>query len=391
LLVDDNVSTFSPGGGIERVWVEVLRRLRFERTVKVVIASRTGRLDGFGDLVFRMPAHNRKTFDWWSRDLELENLASGIRPDVFSSTYYSLCPGVPNVNILHDLIPEVLGFDEESLGWLQRKLNLLGSDGLLAVSQATLNLYRERYVGAGQVLRQQSLGVDREVFFPKPEADILRLLGCMGLSRGDYIVVVGRTDGYKNGAIATELLRRGLVDYDIVFVGGGTPHRSRVEQVSNRRILRLSLSDSDLATLVSGSLCLLHPSRKEGFGLPVLEALACGTPVICADEPALREASMGLGHHIDVTSVRMLSHAVDEVSREGWQCLIRKEGPERAENYSWDKFVSSFLDLVRETVLETPRNGLAAIAQARHGQSEVLRRLGLGAPIPPQGQRGYTP
>src|SRR3979409_326039 len=78
------------------------------------------------------------------------------------------------------------------------------------------------------------------------------------------------------------------------------------------RVIRTgSLSDVDLGSVVAGAAALALPSRDEGFGLPVLEALACSVPVVCSDIPALREVAGGHARHVPVGDVDALGAALE--------------------------------------------------------------------------------
>jgi glycosyltransferase involved in cell wall biosynthesis len=128
------------------------------------------------------------------------------------------------------------------------------------------------------------LGVDPAWFTARPPSEALAKR--LGLPR-KYLLFVGAAGPRK---ALDWLLKAHEVTPDLpplVLVGPG--HQSVADRV---RVLGY-LSDVDLRSVVAGASALVLPSRDEGFGLPVLEAMACDVPVVCSDVPALREVSGG--------------------------------------------------------------------------------------------------
>ena len=107
-----------------------------------------------------------------------------------------------------------------------------------------------------------------------------------------YFLYVGMFEARKNVAAvigAWSAIHLG-VDVDLVLAG---PHREELPIAPQRPglVLRGEVPESELASLYSGAIALVYPSHYEGFGLPVLEAMQCGTPVIVSREPALMETA----------------------------------------------------------------------------------------------------
>jgi glycosyltransferase involved in cell wall biosynthesis len=209
------------------------------------------------------------------------------RVDVFHSPWIDgalLRPRLPMVVTLHDLVP------------LKRPGQYLRS-GLkfrmryLAVERATRLIVPTRAV-AGDATELLDVTGDRidvigeaadPAFSPRSEAEVAATRERYGLP-DDYLVWVGglrHPDPRKRVAALADATRT----LPLVLVGDPGQWAKELPDV----ILTGAVDDDDLAAIYTGARALVFPSDEEGFGLPTVEALACGTPVIACDIPALRE------------------------------------------------------------------------------------------------------
>jgi glycosyltransferase involved in cell wall biosynthesis len=134
-----------------------------------------------------------------------------------------------------------------------------------------------------------------ERFRPAAADEVARMRTALSLS-DDYVVMVGWADPRKDAgtAVAAHLAVVDEIPHDLVLIGSGHPTFAPVRLPDAPRVRTIGHpSDDDLVALLTGARLLLYPSRYEGFGLPPLEAMSCGTPAIVSDIPALRESTAG--------------------------------------------------------------------------------------------------
>ncbi|MFZ0751992.1 MAG: glycosyltransferase family 1 protein, partial [Pyrinomonadaceae bacterium] len=113
------------------------------------------------------------------------------------------------------------------------------------------------------------------------------------------------------------------------------------------------VADEDLAALYSGALGFIFPSLYEGFGLPPLEAMACGTPVISSDATALPEVVGGAGLMVKPTDEDALCEAMLNLLNDSrLRQELRRKGLERASEFSWQRCAAETVNVYRTAVSE---------------------------------------
>jgi glycosyltransferase involved in cell wall biosynthesis len=146
-------------------------------------------------------------------------------------------------------------------------------------------------------------------------------------AEGDYVLAVGTLEPRKNLAVAQEAARRLAVPLRVV----GAPGWGGVQ--ADGWLGRVS--DDELARLYRGARCLVYPSLYEGFGIPVLEAMACGTPVVTSAGGAPEEVAGGAAVLVDPRDPDAIAAGIE-------QALFRRDeliprGVERAGQFTWER------------------------------------------------------
>jgi alpha-1,3-rhamnosyl/mannosyltransferase len=123
---------------------------------------------------------------------------------------------------------------------------------------------------------------------------------------------------------------------------------SGAESLEDPTIYKLGfVPDAHLPLLYQGAEAFILPSLAEGFGLPILEAMACGTPVICSDTTALPEIAGGAARLVPPLEIEAWKEAIDSVLSDNVarQCM-RSDGLKQAARFSWSRTA----EIVRSTL-----------------------------------------
>lgn len=382
-VVFDDVFFCMGNSGIARYWSSVLTEwkvLAEQAGVKITVISRTGTFDDFGFDVIPFPASDwNDPFHALDREL-VQRVLDDVRGDVYVPSYSRFALRTPTLNLVYDLIPEVFRFDTDGPQWLERKLALAASDRYVAISQNTATDFRRFYPGTSTLDSAIAYpGVDQSVFQRKSATQVAQFKQEFGL-HNDYVVVPGTRYGannYKNaGRIFDEVAARLLTDTHIVVTGGEGLRTEEILACQGARVSlsRLELDDEQLATAYSGAIATIYPSHYEGFGLPALESLACGTPVITNAGSSFPETVGDLGVFFDNDRLGDIARQI-ELAREPHRIAgVMDQGPVWAQQFRWE----SAARVVLESAVTCARNGLTRSPEVQslieNYQAQAIRR-----------------
>ncbi len=157
-----------------------------------------------------------------------------------------------------------------------------------------------------------------------------------------YMLCVSNRKTHKNEFRTVAAFAKAAIDPEIrlVFTGEPTPTLTKwieQQQVASRIVFLGVVAEEQLPALYRGAESLIFASLYEGFGLPVLEAMACGTPVLTSNVTAMPETAGGAALLVNPTSIDQLSQAITQIV--GDRCLraqLREKGLRRAAHFQWE-------------------------------------------------------
>ncbi len=176
----------------------------------------------------------------------------------------------------------------------------------------------------------------------------------------DYLLYLGSNKPHKNLVRLVEAWRivvaSGVQAADVPLVIAGAwdarypEARQRVDTLglADRVLFLGPVADADLPALYAGARAFVFPSLYEGFGLPVLEAMACGAPVICADGSSLPEVAGEAALLVDARDVEALATAIRRVLADADLAgELRRRGVQQAARFSWAQTAQRTLEVYR--------------------------------------------
>jgi glycosyltransferase involved in cell wall biosynthesis len=206
-------------------------------------------------------------------------------------------------------------------------------------------------------------GID-PIFAPQGEAEVAARLAPLDLRPGSYLLFLGTIEPRKNLTRLLQAVESAGSDVGVLVLAGGhgwnnAPIRDAIARLARAgRVRALGYVPDDLRPpLLAGARAFVYPSLYEGFGLPPLEAMACGAPVVTSNVSSLPEVVGDAGLYVDPTDVPALAEALIRIwGDDALRADLRARGLARAAEFSWDRTARLTLDVYRAVLEETPRS-----------------------------------
>lgn len=232
------------------------------------------------------------------------------------------------------------------------------SSRIITISESSKREIMEHYQVPENKITIINPAVDHMTFKPQSKTASQTITKKYQISR-PYILSVCTLEPRKNliGVLkAFELLPEGIKGtHSLVLVGGkgwlDGELEAKYEQLAKKyNLVRTGyVPDEDLPALYSGASVFVYPSFYEGFGMPPLEAMACGVPVITSDNTSLPEVVGDAGIMVKAEDIQQLAIEIERVlSDKRLSSVLRKRGLNQAKKFSWDKSALKLTDTVKK-------------------------------------------
>jgi len=361
IFYDGYIFTEQKYGGVNRIFIEIPDRVasidssvllylfRFPNSFKKnwILKRQYFMIPKIGGILRRMDT------------LSLPKIVKRFNPDIYHTTYYRIPQNlrakkvVTVYDTIHEKFPAYFGNAERFLK--RKKDSIENADKVITISESTKNDVLQYYrVAAHKVC--VTYPAASSFFKEASEAEKKNLKQKYMLSK-PFVLYVGQRNGYKN---FITLLRAYSVwkrnkEFDLICIDGDKRwNRDESEIVDNSGLnssvrLFVNVSDQDLRVFYSLAMVFVYPSLYEGFGIPILESMACGTSVIVANVASMPEVVGDTGLYFDPHSKEELLGALDKIAGDS---TLRKEliskGLNRIKFFSWEKTALETYNVYKE-------------------------------------------
>ena len=328
--------------------------MRYERGLRMPTHSAAGALQtaGYGLLRRLLPnprrikrAVEQARFAWIERQIRRQDYLYH-EPNILPLPYAG-----PTIITLHDLScfdhPETHPAERVEIMHRELPPAIERVDHIIVISEATRRAVAQRF-GVPDSRMTVTLLAAHPNFTPRPAASLQAALAKLDLQPGGYLLSVGTLEPRKNlttlfqaySALPDSLRQR----YPLAVVGMPGWHTdqlmSSARQLVERGELRFLgyVDDAVLPLLYAGAAAFAYPSRYEGFGLPPLEAMASGVPVLVSDVTSLPEVVGDAGVRVGPDDVDAMRDGLRRLLEDrDYAAQLAQQGLARAQGFSWEK------------------------------------------------------
>lgn len=336
-------------GGISRYFVELIRHMPSSVDARVFSGLHVNAyLAEIGSIGLKVPCipHTGKIRQRCNAVAQVGILSLGGY-QVIHQTYYGPLFTPRKVrrvltvyDMIHEVYPDVFPASDTTSAWKRGSCN--EADHILAISQSTKRDLIE-YFG----IESEKISVTHLASNLKPSSTVARLQ-----TGRPYILHVGGRNSYKNFRMLLESYAASTKinnEFDLVCFGPAWA-KNEVEDIGrlgmSERVHRLSGGDSLLASYYQGARLLVYPSVYEGFGLPPLEAMQLGCPVLCTSLSSIPEVVGNAGEYFDPQQNASLQHCLENLAFDDYRLArLSQLGTDRASAFSWSRCAEQTLSV----------------------------------------------
>ncbi|PSB44138.1 hypothetical protein C7B67_22965 [filamentous cyanobacterium Phorm 6] len=341
-IIIDGVMFQIHNSGITRVWRSLIAEWATQSfSQQILVLDRNGTAPKIAGINYRQVA----AYDYSNTEADremLQQICDEEQADLFVSTYYTTPRSTPSVFMAYDMIPEVMGANLANPMWIEKHQGIRHASAYIAISENTARDLVKCFPDISpESITVAHCGIDK-AFLPSTFVEVNQFKTKYDISKPYFLWVGDRVgfNGYKNALLFfkafCQLDRKH--DFEIVCVGGNSVLETELKAyTSDITVHLLKLSDDELRSAYSGALALVQTSKYEGFGLPILEAIACGCPVIACTNSSIPEVAGQAALYVKSEDVEELKKALIEVQKPDIRQSLIAAGLEQAKKFSWSK------------------------------------------------------
>ena len=264
-------------------------------------------------------------------------------PHIFHSSYfrYSRDKSAVNITTVHDFTVEKFGRGLHARAHIiQQKMAVKNSRGVICVSENTKKDFLEYYPWyKGRVVAIPN-GYDETTYYYE-----------QGVNKTKDVLFVGARTNYKRFDIAVKIVSK-IPECRLVIIGGGnlTDDEKRIveAELHGRYEKKGFITNEELRHLYNSAFFLCYPSEYEGFGIPLLEAQACGCPVLCQNKSSIPEVVQESAIYIESSDLEKAVVSAKLLFDETVYSDYVSRGLENVKRYSWTKSANSHQQFYKE-------------------------------------------
>ena len=356
--------------GISRVWLRLLEQLaKTPLASRIVLLDRDGTAPAIEGIRRRkVPAFDFRHFE--DDSIRVQQWCNEENARLFVSTYHTCAENIPNMIVLHDMIPEITGQDLSQSEWRAKAKAIARACAYLAVSQSTANDFRRlypQYASRPLTLAHNAVGDE----LTPASASAIEAFKQKHKIQKPFFLLVGNRMLYKNAMLFFRAF--GLLaerdQLEVICLGGGRELESAFKPFARGASCRvLRVSDEELAAAYGGAEALVYPSQYEGFGLPILEAQKCACPIITCRNSSIPEVAGDAVLYVGESDVNGMSQALVEVRRPETRRRLLEAGRQNFTRFSWEstgKIVTDTFEQTWRAAATLPRSPTDPIETSR--------------------------